>query len=110
MVAYLYYWAAGIVAHKVSSKGGSSSEVDLQLSVLGDDAVLDAWLGVERQTGALGEAEGDSGSPKWWGCAYFESAIDAEEEGIAKGFWPFSAFRYQIYYSQTLYTRLSLLP
>ena len=72
--------------------GGIPSEVDSQSGVLGDDAVLDAWLGVERQTGALGEAEEDMGALNpgvvlTWECYGSRGGRNS------KGFWPPLAFR-----------------
>ena len=62
LVAYLSVELLGS-SHTEFSEGLLPSGGDLQSCVSGDDAVLDAWLGVERQTGALEEAEGDKGAP-----------------------------------------------
>ena len=62
LVAYLSVGLLGL-SHTRFSEGLLPSGGDLQSCVSGDDAVLDAWLGVERQTGALEEAEGDRGAP-----------------------------------------------
>ena len=57
LVAYLSVGLLGS-SHTRFSEGLLPSGGDLQLCVSGDDAVLDAWLGVERQTGALGRGRG----------------------------------------------------
>ena len=61
LVTYSIIELLGLL-HTRSSEGLLSFKGDLQSSVSGDGAVLDAWLGVERQTGALEGGEGGRGA------------------------------------------------
>ena len=64
----------------------------------GDDAVLDAWLGVERQAGALEEAEGDKGALNP-GVVLTLGCYGGRGGRSSKGFRPPLAFRSSNFYS-----------
>ena len=94
LVAYSTVGLLGL-SHTRFSEGLLPSGGDLQSCVSGDDAVLDARLGVERQTGALEEAEGGRGALNY-GVVLTLKCYGCRGGRNSKGFWPLLAFRVQI--------------